>query len=422
MLNFAKIIAFIFFANFANAQWQWTELSPMPFPTSNNAVCEAIINGNEFVYSFGGIDTTKIYSGIHQRSFKYTVATDSWIEIDSLPDATGKIASAASFVKNKIYILGGYHVLSSSSEISSNKVHIYNPTTDLFEVDGAPIPLAIDDHVQCVYKDSLIFVVTGWSNTANKPNVQIYDPTANSWQLGTFTPNNAWFTSFGASGYILGDTLYYYGGAGGGSFAARKYMRKAFIDPNDPTNLTWSQMADAPGLASYRAACSGTANAMFWVGGSSVSYNYNGIAYNGSGGVAPSARILDFNQSNLQFTDDNSQTYGVMDLRGIAKLSNNRWIICGGMDSTQTVSNRTFLLENQSVYLSENEAVNFTVKSFEDRIEITSASDLEAQLTDTSGRVVQKFKEANNFIINRVDCKSGVYIFIQGGRSIRIKL
>jgi len=199
-------------------------------------------------------------------------------------------------------------------------------------------------------------------------------------------------------------------------------MRKAFIDPNDPTNLTWSQMADAPGLASYRAACSGTANAMFWVGGSSVSYNYNGIAYNGSGGVAPSARILDFNQSNLQFTDDNSQTYGVMDLRGIAKLSNNRWIICGGMDSTQTVSNRTFLLENQSVYLSENEAVNFTVKSFEDRIEITSASDLEAQLTDTSGRVVQKFKEANNFIINRVDCKSGVYIFIQGGRSIRIKL
>ncbi|HIP31500.1 MAG TPA: hypothetical protein EYG86_01925 [Crocinitomicaceae bacterium] len=422
MLNFVRIITLLFIASSSIAQWQWTELDTMPFRTSNNAVCEAIVNGNEFVYSFGGIDTTKIYSGIHQRSFKYNVATDSWTEIASLPDASGKIANAASFVNGKIYILGGYHVLSNSSEISSNKVHIYNPTTDAFEADGASIPLAIDDHVQCVYKDSLIFVVTGWSNNGNKPDVQIYDPSNDSWQLGTFTPNNLSYTSFGTSGYILGDTLYYYGGADGGAFAARRYMRKGYINPLDPTDITWSLMANAPGLPSYRAACSGINNTIFWVGGSSVSYNFNGIAYNGSGGVAPSARILHFNNVSRQYSDEITQPYGVMDLRGIAKLSNNRWIICGGMDSTQTVSNRTFLLENQSVNLLENELDNFVVKTFVDKIIIESNEKSSAKLVNYSGRTLQEWKKAKKFKIDKTSFKSGVYVFIQEGRSVRIQL
>ena len=84
--------------------WQWTEMEAMPFATSNNAVCEAIVGGNEFVYSFGGIGTGKTYADIHLRSFKYTVSTNTWEEIDPLPDALTKIAAGASFVKDKIYI------------------------------------------------------------------------------------------------------------------------------------------------------------------------------------------------------------------------------------------------------------------------------------------------------------------------------
>ena len=422
MLHLVRISAILFFANIANAQWQWTELSPMPFKTSNNAVCEAIVGGNEFVYSFGGIDTTKLYSGIHQRSFKYTVATDTWTEIDTLPDASGKIASAASFVNGKIYITGGYHVLGNTSEISSNKIHVYNPTTDVFEADGAPIPFPIDDHVQCVYKDSLIFIVTGWSNNGNKPFVQIYNPSTDTWTSGTNTPNSYTFTTFGASGYILGDTLYYYGGAGGSSFAARKFMRKGYIDPTDPTNITWTLMADAPGLASYRAACSGTVNTVFWVGGSSVSYNYDGIAYNGSGGVAPSARVLNFNNVAFNYWDDFPQTYGVMDLRGIAKLSNNRWIICGGMDSTQSVSNRTFLLANPTLNLANNASKNYKIKTFNDRLEIFATEIGEAKLIDLSGKVVKEWGEAKDFVIDRSSYKSGVYMFVFRGLTERIIL
>ena len=422
MLNLIRVVALVFISNVSLAQWQWTELDTMPFRTANNAVCEAIVGGNEYVYSFGGIDTSKIYSGIHQKSFKYTVATDTWVEIDSLPDASAKIAAGASFVKDKIYVIGGYHVLANSNEISSNKVHVYNPATDQFEADGATIPLAIDDHVQCVYKDSLIFVVTGWSNTENKPNVQIYDPSLDSWQTGTFTPNSAYFKAFGASGYIVGDTIYYYGGAAGSSFAARSFKRKGFINPSDPSDITWTQMADAPGSPSYRAACSGTDNSVFWIGGSSISYNFNGIAYNGTGGVNPSARVLHFNVESYSYFDDFPQPYGVMDLRGIAKLSNDRWIICGGMDTNQVVSNRTFLLENQDLGILESVNEDLVVKTFDTQVVIEATEASDAQLISLSGQILHEWKNEKEFIIIKDEYKTGIYVFVQRGNSVRIKL
>jgi len=402
--------------------WQWTEMETMPFPTSNNAVCEAIVGGNEFVYSFGGIGTGKTYSDIHLRSFKYTVASNSWEEIDPLPDAEAKIAAGASYVKDKIYVIGGYHVYSNGNEVSSDKVHVYDPQTDVFETDGTPIPIPIDDHVQCVYKDSLIFVVTGWSNTGNVPNVQIYDPSFDSWQVGNSIPNDFYYTAFGASGYIVGDTIYYHGGASGGSFGARNYLRKGFINPSDPTNIIWQPYEVATGINGYRSACSGDGPTVFWIGGSSVSYNYDGIAYNGSGGVVPSARVLHYNTELRTYVDEDIQPYGVMDLRGIAKLSNNRWVICGGMDSTQTVTGRTFIIENNKLAISEPHLSGFVVNEFDSYFQIISDVQSNAQLIDLSGRVIQKFQPSNSIVIQKSGLKNGVYLVVHGNKSIRIRI
>lgn len=406
--------------SFGQFNWTWTELDTMPFRTANNAVCEAIVGGVEYVYSFGGIDESKLYSGIHKRSFKYNVASDTWTEISPLPDTEAKIASAASFVKGKIYIIGGYHVYSNGSETSSSKVHIYNPLTDSYEADGASIPLAIDDHVQCVYKDSLIFVVTGWSNNGNKPNVQIYNPSLDQWQNGAFVPNNFNYTAFGASGFIIGDTLYYHGGAAGGSFAARRFMRKGYINPLDPTDITWSQMVDAPGNAGYRSACSGEGNNVFWVGGSPKSYNYNGIAYDGSGGVDPSARILQFNNNNYTYTDQIAEPHGVMDLRGIAKLPGGRWIIAGGMDTNQIVSNRTFLLQNIELGLDTNEE-SYSIKSNSDQFEILFNRPIEVVLITLDGKIVQRFEKNEKILINKEGKPSGIYLLLTDKTSIKLQ-
>ena len=102
-----------------------------------------------------------------------------------------------------------------------------------FLADGAPIPVPIDDHVQAVWRDSLIYVVTGWSDTRNVPNVQIYNPTEDKWIEGTSVPTGVQFESFGTSGTILGDTIFYYGGASFGfRFPVQNTLRKGVIDPS----------------------------------------------------------------------------------------------------------------------------------------------------------------------------------------------
>ncbi|XOV68906.1 MAG: kelch repeat-containing protein [Fluviicola sp.] len=417
MFKFLSILFLFGTSSLYGQSWNWTERSPMPFRTANNAVCEAIVNGNEYVYSFGGIDTSKVYSGIHNRSFKYDVAADSWTEIAPLPDSMTKIAAAASYVNGKIYIIGGYSVFANSNEVSSERVHIYDPVTDTYETDGAPIPTPIDDQVQCVYKDSLIYVVTGWSNTANFPNVQIYDPSLDQWQTGTFVPTSFQYTAFGASGYILGDTLYYHGGAAGGSFAARKFIRKGYINPNDPTDISWELMGEAPGDPGYRAACSGTNDRVFWVGGSPTSYNYNGVAYNGSGGVDPSARILHFNPTDSTYQDDTMQPFGVMDLRGIAKLSNNRWIICGGMDTNQVVSNRTFLLENSSLNVPEKEIQSLKISYTTNGVSVLAPEKSNFSVVDISGKIIKEFDPAMEVNVSNDSFAPGMY-FLRWNRGV----
>ena len=162
----------------------------MPERVSNNAVVAAKVNGQSFVYSFCGIDSTKIWSGIHLKAWRYDVEAKKWESLPEVPDPNGgKIAASANVVNGKIYIIGGYHVASNGSETSSDKVHVFDPVTNAWLPDAAPIPVPIDDQVQVVWRDSLIYVVTGWSNTTNVTEVQIFNPATNEWSAGTPVPN-----------------------------------------------------------------------------------------------------------------------------------------------------------------------------------------------------------------------------------------
>lgn len=348
---------------YSQTAWTWAELDTMPMKVSNNAVTQGTVSGETYIYSFGGIDTTKIYSGITQRSFRYHVGTGTWEEISPMPSSLPYIASAASNVKNKIYVIGGYHVYSGGSEISSDEVIIYNPETNLYEPNGAPIPTPIDDQVQCVWRDSLIYVITGWSNTTNVTKVQIYDPALDQWSVGTDVPNSSSYRVFGGSGTIIGDTIYYFGGAATGfNFPASSKLRKGIINPIDPTQITWTLEEDAPNNG-YRQACLNYQNQIYWVGGSSTSYNYNGIAYNGTGGVPPLQQIMRYEAFHHWWNDGAGAPFGIMDLRGVGQVSSTSWIICGGMEEGQIVTNRTFLLSLDSIVagLEQYESNSFRI-------------------------------------------------------------
>jgi len=349
--------------SFAQTGWTWTELDTMPFRISNNAVASGTVAGTSHVYSFGGIDTTKIYSGISNRAFRYNYTTTTWDEIANTPNTLPLIASAASTVKNKIYIIGGYHVYSNGSETSSNEVIIYNPELNSYETNGDVVPVPIDDQTQCVWRDSLIYVISGWSNTGNVSNVQIYNPELNTWSVGTPVPNLNTYKVFGSSGFILGDTIFYFGGASGGfNFPAGKILRKGIIDPIDPTQIMWSIEEDATNN-NYRSACLGYGNSMYWVGGSSTSYNYDGSAYNGSGGVDPLFQIMRYDALTQTWFAGTGAPFGAMDLRGVAQVGPTAWVICGGMEENQKVTNKTYLLEFDPVVgaIKSNEIFTFLI-------------------------------------------------------------
>jgi len=352
-MKFIHIIFLIFLISLLNCttvkesnddgKWNITVLKDMPEALSNNAVTEGFIDGKPFVFTFGGIDSTLSFQGIHKRSYSYNFANNSWFRIADLPDSLGKIASAASRVHDTLYILGGYHVFKDHSEKSSDKVHRYNISSDEFLEDGTAIPVPIDDHVQAVWRDSLIYVVSGWYDKENVANVQIYNPSKNSWRTGTSVPNNHLYKSFGASGIIVGDTILYFGGASMGKhYPIQNVLRKGVINSNNPTEIDWSYQIIDSTVVGYRMAATSVQNRPYWLGGSTTTYNYDAIAYDGSGGVLPSNRV--FHLKNKQWQQDVSHNLP-MDLRGIAEINDSTKIIVGGIIENQQVSKKVYLLE-----------------------------------------------------------------------------
>lgn len=334
------------FLTYAHAQkWEIKRETPLPEPVTNNAVAEGFIQDVPFVYSFGGLDSTKKYSGIHRRSYRYNTSVKAWEGIPPLPDTLGKIAAAASRVRDHIYIIGGYHVFEDGHELSSDKVHRYSIPENRFIEDGTPVPFQIDDHVQAVWRDSLIYVITGWSDTENKPYVQIYNPFADQWHQGTPVPDNNNFKSFGASGVIMGDTIFYFGGAAYDKYyPIQSVLRMGIINPVNPFKVSWSIVSTQEIFEGYRMAAVKSRDKIFWIGGSETTYNYNGISYKGKKAVSPSERILEYNPTTNVWKRHNYENIP-MDLRGAGELNDQVKYLVGGMSDNQVVSDKVIRFE-----------------------------------------------------------------------------
>lgn len=319
-----------------------TVIASAPEAVTNNAVVGASMNNVDYIYSFGGLDSTKLFSGIHKRSYRYNITQNKWLRLPDLPDSLPKIASAASRIKDTIYIIGGYHVFADGHEVSSDKVHRFNIKTNTFLSDGTPIPIPIDDHVQAVWRDSLIYVVTGWSQKENKPNVQIYNPATNTWTIGKSLPNKHTFKAFGAQGVFLKDTLFYFGGAAmGKNYPVQHRLVKGVVNPENPTEIEWQNTALDSTFSTYRLAATLVNNRPHFMGGSAVTYNYNGVAYNKSGGVNPNSTDFYYAHNKIY---NNFNSLLPMDLRGLASVNDSVKYLFGGMEKNQKVSNKILKL------------------------------------------------------------------------------
>ena len=399
----------------AQSSWNWTKLAPLPLASANNAVCKAMINNNKFVYSFGGIGGSLTISNIHKKVFKYNVKENNWTSSVDIPDTLGKIGSSASFVKNKIYLIGGKYIASDSTETTSNRVHVYNPFIDTFEVNATPLPIPVYGQVQSVWNDSLIFVISGANNSGMVPDVQIYNPSFDSWSSGTALPNSDQYETSGASGYILDNTIYYFGGAYLGlDTTATNFLRKGKINPDNPTEITWTTISSIGGDPIYRGACSGHNNTVFWIGGAEQAHNYNAKVYGSNNFVTPNQRILEYNIKKESHKNNFNTPYGVMDLRGIAKMGGGNWIITGGIDSLQQPSNRTFLLHNPD--LSDLKKAThppyFEVFDKENYFVVETKNVGEIIIYDMAGRILlQSSKNLADLYILKSQLSKGILLF-----------
>jgi hypothetical protein len=391
------------------------ELADLPEPVSNNAVVAVNTPEGQFVYSFGGIGTEKQFDDIHKKTFKYDVKEDRWTQLEDLPSGNGRIAAGASVVDGLIYIIGGYEVFSNGNERSFRKVHVFDPESDQFLEDAAPLPKAIDDHIQVVWRDSLIYVVTGWSNVTNVADVQIFDPKSNSWSTGTPVPGSIAYKVFGGSGAILNDTIYYAGGASAvRNFPPSPYLRKGIINPADATEIQWSAEETDHALG-YRMACSVSGDAITWFGGSSTTYNFNGIAYNGSGGVDPSIQIRQFYPISQTWGNFNNVFPQLMDLRGIGKLDDHNFVVAGGMTKDQLVSDKTYLIQLNFIAtttLPESEISISPNPSSSDKIRIKVSGKYTASVFNMSGQKIDSWIHFNESLFDPSSYQTGTFCLI----------
>lgn len=402
--------------------WTISEVGETPEAITNNPVCEGYQGDTLYIYTFGGIDTSLASSGIHLRSYRYNTVNGRIDTLANMPDTLGKLGVAANRIGDIIYVVGGYYVRPNQTEVTSNKVHRFNTQTNSWMTDAADLLIATDDHVQSVWRDSLLFCITGWRNSSNIRTVQFYNPNTDSWTQSNLLPNQIEYLSFGASGTIIGDTILYYGGTNSTQFDIQNHLRMGIINPNDPTDINWTFSIPDASQFGYRMACTNVNNQAHWIGGSELSYNFDGIDYHGSGVVAPPNRNIFIENGSSYFYPETYDTIP-MDLRGIGNATDSVKYLIGGMFDNQVVSNKIYKLEyiGNSVAGVEDFYADFRIYpnpvSSELRIDGLQEK-FEVRLFDLMGQLVLESK--NQSKINIENLNSGTYILeIKAGNQIK---
>ncbi len=258
----------------------------LPAPVANNAVAVAMVDGQPRIFSFLGLGPGRDYRAITTRAFALDPTAARWEALPDVPGAVGRLAATAQAIGSRVFVFGGYEVAADGKETTSPATDIYLVTERRY-VRGASAPVPLDDSVSGVWRDRLIYLVSGWSTDRTVSTVQAYDPDADRWMAATPIPGTP---VFGHAGGLIDDTIVYCGGAKMLGAATPKYgisadCYRGDINPADPAAVTWRAIASPPGPPRYRAAAgpvrTATLTGVMFVGGTGNPYNYNGLGYDG---------------------------------------------------------------------------------------------------------------------------------------------
>ncbi|MEZ5420379.1 MAG: hypothetical protein R2708_23980 [Vicinamibacterales bacterium] len=315
----------------------------LPVPIANNAVAAALVDGQPRLFSFLGLESGRDYRAISRRAFSLDPSSGRWDALPDVPGPVGRIAATAQGLGSRVYVFGGYQVAADGSETTS-------PATDIYLADerrylrGADAPVPLDDTVSGVWRERLIYLVSGWSTDRTVATVQAYDTADDRWLAATPIPGTP---VFGHAGAIIDDTIVYCGGARMLGAATPKYgpseaCYRGDIDPANPADIAWRAIEPHPGAARYRAAAGPVRTAamagIMFVGGTTTPYNYDGIGYDGRP-AEPEAASWIYDVGRDAWQAGPVVAAPTMDHRGLVGAAGVLWTL-GGFAAHQAVTDR----------------------------------------------------------------------------------
>jgi len=300
----------------------------------------------ERVFAFYGLGADKTRLAIARDVHAYDIRRGQWRKLGAIPVTQGRLGSIAVSIGARVYLLGGYSIAADGVETSQPDVLRFDPATDRFASETT-MPVPVDDTVALPWRNRWIILVSGWHDSGNVRDVQLYDTRTKHWSSGTPWPGQP---VFGHAGGLVGDSMIVCDGVtavkgadGKHRFAISHACWRGELDPRAIGRIRWSALPAHPGPPLYRAGAIGTGHGnasarIVFAGGSARPYNYDGIGYDGIP-AAPSARVVSFDLRCNAWIEHRPLPQAGMDFRGMIE-ADGRFLLFGGMRAGQVVSDK----------------------------------------------------------------------------------
>ena len=203
---------------------EWMEGPDLPDSEGRSSFASVAVNNS--IYIFGGVGDTTCDKNM-DKVFRLDTAAQTWRSVTNLPES--RTNPAATVLRDKILVLGGY----DSTYLPTNTSWLYSPVSNEWS-DGPDLSSPRCQFAAVTIKDT-VYIIGGYSHDAQDSTaatVETYSLAVNKW--ATVAPMNT--PRYGHGAVVHGGKIFVAGGAYNSTLVQE-------IEMYDPTTNTWTAMA-----------------------------------------------------------------------------------------------------------------------------------------------------------------------------------